>query len=627
MPLTRISTGDIGLVTENNYLSPSLSNWRVYNDGDTAVPLDGTGGTPLVTFVRDSSSPMNSTGDFRFTKSGSASRRGQGVSVDFNVEKRHLGKVLQLSLDYELVSGTLATGDLRVYVVQDPNGTPVLLEPVNVSIGTVTSGFGSSRHVATFQTHVSLQTYRLCVHVSTTSTSDYTVDFTNFRVSEPLTSVGAVITDWTPFTMQIKGATTDPTKATTRTEVAVWRRVGANLEIQYNYEHTNNTGASAGSGNYYWVLPNGLQIDTTKTINSTTNATVDTFGNAQVSTTSGDFSATVTKYVPRTDSLVIAAITSIGSYGTVNSGVNHLGLATVRYSFRASVPIAGWGSNLQLSSDSGDGRVVAARYTNATISSTVLVYQTLGYDTHNAYNNSTGVFTAPISGYYRYSLVLRPSFNAQVSAQVNESIVEVIVDGYNTGYTYNAISQVYLTAGQRLRFTCIGGSGLNSQLTNQSFSIERISAGSQVIATSEGVNLLYTTASNTHNSSGNSLDLIYGTRVKDSHGSYNTTTGVFTAPMSGVYSFFAQVLFNINSSGFRQLYLTNTSNTVIASGDFQSTIYYTSNFGMATIIVENYPMLAGDQVKIRYYQTSGVNLSLNSSHEYNRLSITRTGNY
>jgi hypothetical protein len=52
---------------------------------------------------------------------------------------------------------------------------------------------------------------------------------------------------------------------------------------------------------------------------------------------------------------------------------------------------------------------VAARYTSnsgqAILSTgSDLVYEDLGYDTHNAYNTSTGDYTVPVSGYYRISV-------------------------------------------------------------------------------------------------------------------------------------------------------------------------------------------------------------------------------
>jgi hypothetical protein len=182
-----------------------------------------------------------------------------------------------------------------------------------------------------------------------------------------------------------------------------------------------------------------------------------------------------------------------------------------------------------MSSDSGDGRVVACRYNNAIISSTVLNYRTLVYDTHNAY--STGVFTAPVSGYYRGSMSLRPSLGLQIYGQINESTVETIYDGYNPGYSETIAFQYFLFAGQRLRFTSAGGSGFDSQLSNQAFTIERISAGSQIMAQTETVACSYRKTANETLSPGSSYTF-QGLNF-DTHGAWVTNT--FTAPMSGIY--------------------------------------------------------------------------------------------
>jgi len=60
---------------------------------------------------------------------------------------------------------------------------------------------------------------------------------------------------------------------------------------------------------------------------------------------------------------------------------------------------------------SKEDATVAARYTTNTTTSlnatpSVIPFEDLDFDTHNAYNTSTGVYTAPVSGYYRINATI-----------------------------------------------------------------------------------------------------------------------------------------------------------------------------------------------------------------------------
>lgn len=588
MPIQRIAHSSTEIDVEN-YIgilragqSVSDTGWSIYADSAGVNPVFGFGGSPSITWSQNSISPLSGEVDLRLVKDAS-NRQGNGVSIPFTVANRHLGKVLQISFDAELISGnyespiitptngtytitsttvctvtashsfvagqivnmtfiggtrpvdgfytivsvtatafviTVSSGsatnatcsytvpaDLRVSIIQDPSGTPVLLEPVNTGIQL---GIANQRirHIASFQTHISITSYRLCIHVSNASTVAYTVDFANFKVWEPTQSIGSVITDWQSYTP------TYNTNVSSRS--GYWQRVGGFAHVSISMTFTGSVGSLSVSN----LLPPGIVPDLSKLQSFYSNRFLLGFG---AYNDAGIVNDEMYMTVDASNTIEVIGF-SFGSGDSVT--------------FRLYFPIAGWGSSVQMSSDSNEGRVVAARYTNATVSSTVLVYQTRDYDTHGAYSN--GVFTAPISGYYRYCLVLRPSFNSQITTQINESNFEVIGDGYNTGYTYNSISQVYLNAGQRLRFTFTSGSGLSSQLTNQSFSIERISAGSQIMAQNETVAASYFRSS-TGNAVAGGSRITFNQRLYDTHGAVTGTASVndnnwrFTAPMAGKY--------------------------------------------------------------------------------------------
>lgn len=457
-----------------------------------------------------------------------------GIRYSFSIEKRHLGKVLQISFDFERTS---AITHWKIYIVQDPlnaNGRRQLIEPVNTFLALTQNGI-VNKHIASFQTHILETNYAFVIHSS--GTTPGSIAFNNLRIWEPTQSVGAVITDWVSYSPTFNGST-PPTNNNSR-----WRRVGSNAEILGTFELGTITGGQEGRlslppGLFVGTLP-GIATNLTTNVGNlnNTNAVSGNFKEFHLMATTGDNFLRIGVFSDVNYALSSMTQASSGNFVAGNS-----------ISFRASVPIAGWGSTIAMSSDGGDGRVVACKYSNAILSSTVFNYQTLIYDTHNAY--SSGIFTAPVTGIYRGSLTFRPSTNIQVSAQINESTVETLFDGFNSGYAVTVNFQYRLLAGQRLRITGSGGGGLNSQLSNMSFSIENLSTSNQQIGAMETVACRYTKTDSVNITT--SLAIVnYNNRDYDTHGSYSN--GEFTAPVSGLYQI--NVLMAITSGSMSNLHI------------------------------------------------------------------------
>jgi hypothetical protein len=535
-PLTEASTIATNVVNnsaQTNYIAfpvatsdPTSNGWRVYADSAANLPVDGEGGSPNTTLTQNTSTPLSSTGDFRLTKNSGASRQGEGISTDFTIANRHLGKVLQISFDYELITGALATDDLRIYIIQEPTSVNrVVIEPVSVSIQGTISG-NRIRHLATFQTHISITSYRLCVHVATTTNSVQTIDFNNFRVWESVQSVGSITTDWQSYTPTIQG-----NSGGTLTGFS-WRRVGGNLEIQGRGQF-----GTTSSSEFRFSLPSGLIISSIFNIaNSqvgflnTNNLQSTAFKQWVLLATSGNsylcighsgdaynFSSSVPSLSPQT---------------TDNITTNCL------FTLQASIPITGWGSSVAMSSDSGDGRVVACSYQGNPSFTTgnFFGFPTRRFDTHNAYNTSTGEFTVPISGLYRVSTTMGSSAAAD--------IVYASLDGSTYAYLFQTPSSttyvssgsvvVEARAGQRISLVKSTSSSLYSGNTQMGIYVERIAGSSQVISTVETVACSYTATSNTPSVT-SSAPLILPVRIYDTHGAYNSISGIFTAPIAGKY--------------------------------------------------------------------------------------------
>lgn len=145
----------------------------------------------------------------------------------------------------------------------------------------------------------------------------------------------------------IQATTTNPTKATTRSNDAMfWKRKGSDVHINMQYRQEATTGAAAGSGTYFFPLPTNITIDAGVAAafsgGTTIGSLVGTWGGGIVGDNSLKRPATV-RFRDST-SFYLFGYTTVGN--TLNSVSSTLfqttAAAGVTYSVDFIVPIAGW---------------------------------------------------------------------------------------------------------------------------------------------------------------------------------------------------------------------------------------------------------------------------------------------
>lgn len=590
-----------GVKTEKNYIlngdaEIATPKWNAYADAAAAIPVDCTGGSPVVTFTRSSTTPLAGLNSFLYTKD-SANRQGNGASYDFTIENKDKAKPIEIDMDWSISSGTFVgsvdpatASDVIVYIYDVTNA--VLIEPAGRLLEQAVSGI-SYKYKGTFQASSTSTSYRLCLHTATTSTAAYTLKMDSIKVGRPVVPNGAVITDWQIYPMTIGATTTAPTKGTTSVDKAYWRRVGDHVEIRYEYKQT--AAGASGTGTYLFPLPAGLVMDTAK-INTVSGGLADTAstvaGAAQIFDGTTVNIAQVSAY--NTTNLNM----SFGTSGNTVSASNYpLGNTSARYGFEARVPIVGWSSNVQMSNDT-DTRVVSliAKSSSTTITGSFadIVWATIDKDTHGGL--SSAVYTVPVSGIYDIDANLGIT-GTYILNTLNE------IDVYKNNSTEVAYNYVYAGGAQtsiplaiRKRLDLVAGDTIrirakssatspaiisNAALNN--FSVSRKSGPAQ-IAASESVSFLANTSTTAATTS---APFIYSTVESNSHGAYSSSTGKFTAPMSGVYHFDA-----VNYTG-ASFYLSLYKNGTRVTQGVQATS------GSVSTISSNLRLLAGDTVEVR----------------------------
>lgn len=514
--------GGINLIT-NGDAESGTTGWATYADLAGTRPVDGTGGSPNVTWTTSSSSPLYGANSFLFTKDA-ANRQGEGSSYTFSVQPAHRAKVLNISFDYIVLSGTFVAGtnstdsDIIVYIYDVTNNQ--LIEPSSIKLLSNSSSI-ADRFNASFQTSATGTSYRLILHCASTSASAYVIKFDNFQQSPSNYSYGTPITDWQSYTPTFTGF------GTTSAVDFRYRRVGSDLEIRGQFTSGTSTAVEAQI-----TLPSGLT-------SSSSIATIEYGGGCSYSQTGANVFNTLIEPSKTYFTMGLQAASYAGS--TKQNG-NALLSSGQSVKCTVKVPISGWSSSVQMS-DQTDTRVVdllvekTSTQSSITANTTKITYDTVLKDSHGMWSSDTA--TIRVAGDYILTVGYKTATSSSTCLLYKNN------SSYKTLGTPNSTYHLVFT--RMLENLKVGdtldlrqGSTENSVGDSSGayfISLSRI-AGPNQIAASETIHATYYCSTN--QSASTSAPINFDTRATnegDSHSS--VTTGAswrFTSKSARIYS-------------------------------------------------------------------------------------------
>lgn len=328
---TVVVTGGEG---KNYVLNPDaeadLTNWTAAASGNLTVAATAVPGEILA-----------GTMSFRIAATASVAQTTDYVAIALApIDEEDKNQLLAVEFSYKGLSAW-AEGNLRVVVRDTTNDVDIIPTPSLVP-------GGQSKYRGTFFASDSA-TYELRL-VAGVDALAFAVAVDSVRVSPHQLTVGPAISGWTPYDLQITATGSPPAKATSPdVDQAFWRRVGDSMEIVYSYRHTNNAGAQGGSGTYLFALPQGYSIDPTR-VAIGTNELTGVVGSAAAEN-SGHNSAGIVKVYDESRLAIIpdSSGDTVFGYNFVSNLNFPLSNTTAGHSFRATVPIAEWQSDVVLS--------------------------------------------------------------------------------------------------------------------------------------------------------------------------------------------------------------------------------------------------------------------------------------
>lgn len=614
--------GPKNYISYGNFENGQTTGWSLGTVGTltngipTATPTFGSGAAGTLSIAAASTTPLAGAYSLAYVSSAATTVGNMLASQVYNIDIEDQAKVLTFKFYYEAFSGSTninmsgTSSNSYGVAVWDVTNSSWLSLAGNFAM---TQGSGAGIATGTCQTNSTTTQVRLVIYNVNATAGAATMYFDDLFLGPQTSPIGPVMTDWVSYTPSYVGF------GTVTGSSVFSRRVGDSLEVRGVFTSGTPTGVLASIGLGSSGASGNVIIDSSKAGGSV----VGSLWMSQMNSTYFSWSILAT---PGTSGVAIGFQSSTTNAVTGTVGTGNAAVSGAQLQFYFTVPIVGWSSNVQMSSDT-DTRVIAAYYNGlptGTINTTynTITYPTLISDTSGSY--SAGTYTAPITGYY--------DIEAQVDISATFTVgqltaLAVFINGSElaessqlacvaTSYDFVTpigLKSIKLNAGDlvTIRAKTAGSSPsfINAGTKNW-FSISRQS-GPAVIAATESVNATYgLTTAQTPTAGG---ILKYDTKVKDTHNEYSTVTGLYTIPVSGEYR-----ISSVGSTSAASLYVKK--NTSTALGYLMSITG--SNIFSGTLSV---PLLAGDTVGI-YSDSATSFFAPNANGFLNQVTFERTGN-
>lgn len=604
--------GPKNYIAYNNFENNATTGWSLGNvtltsNFPSGVPTFGSGASGNLSIATVSSGQLAGLYSLSYVSSAATTAGDFVASQAYTIDIEDQAKVLTFKFAYSAVtnpsncnfSGT-SSNSFGVAIYDITNSAWIM--PAGVWNLVQSSGVGIA--TGTFQTPSNMTQFRLVLFNANATAGATTLYLDDFFVGPQVSPLAPAMSDWKndqTFTWNGAGTVTNNS--------VYYRRVGDTMEVSGSATIGTVSGTTASL-----TLP--FAIDSTKMTSTANLSTLgyafDTNGSSGFVFAAGQGQAIF--YDGSDTAKVYFANKGTTSYDKIAGSTAWTSNQPITFKF--SVPIAGWSSNAVSSADT-DTRVVIAQASGSATggngAGTAFVFPTVQFDTHAAYNSSTGAYLAPVSGYYRATIAINTSAVQSFYVYVNGS--QRTLMGQSVGSEVQGSGVVKVNAGDSI--TVAPGASV-SPLGTGYITFERLS-GPAVVQAAESVNARY--YSSATSISGSLATITYATKDYDTHNAYSG--GTYTVPVTGKYEINAAILITGTIALNNNLIVEIQKNGTVVSRftEFFPATLTDGKAAFSDLISCN----AGDTVRIQV-SSSVTGPSIVSSNFDNYFSIFRQGN-
>lgn len=622
-------------ISNSAFESNTTTNWSLGTVGTltnaipTGSPTFGSGASGNLSLATVSSGQLAGAFSLSYVSSAASTAGNMLASAAMTIDAEDQAKVLTFKFYYSAFSGTAncnfsgTSSNSYGVAIWDVTNSAWLTSTANFGM---TQGTGSGYVTGTCQTNATTASLRFVVYNANATAGASTLYFDDFYLGPQTAPLGYVGTDPVAYTPTFAGLGT-----VTGVQVYSWRE-GPNLFVRGQFVAGTTTGVTASMSLGFNGANGNVTIAGTTAIN-----TITVVGMGVTSVAS---SPTLT--------ILAATGATVLNFGLINpagAGANSATLAQTgsgsitsngTVEFFAQVPIAGWSSNVQMSSDT-DTRVIAARINSCTATITGsysdVAFTTVTNDTAGGYVSPN--YTIPVTGYYSFTGQIFVSGTAALNSTTTlglfntttSTTLEEIQDVYGgavtaaMGIDFN-FQEILLTAGTQIKIqvkSSITLPVISASATQNYLAISRRS-GPSVIAATESVNTRYFASATAI--TGSLATIVWTTKDFDSHN--GMVSGVYTIPVSGKYQInMALALTAASAAAGNAVDIQLQKNGTVIS-EF-APVYQGTQILLPVVLDDLISCLAGDTIRIQV-SSAATTPSIVSSNSKNFFSLARVGN-
>ena len=533
---------------ENTRATTDTTGYATYVDAAATTPVDGTGGSATTTFTRNTTTPLRDGGDFKIAKDA-ANRQGEGVGYAFTIDNADKARKMLISFDYDASDSDYADDDIKIFVYDVTNTNLIRVNGEDLK-------GGKGKHYAQFQTAADSTSYRLIFHVSSTNASAYDVFLDEISVG-PVGVTSSSVSDDIICSLNLSSS--------------VSLSPGSGVYTQLNYDSVGiDTTGSYNSSTYKYKIPESGYYDLDLGVYFASVSPADTSFSAQVTdgstvylgkflnahNTDGVLSASKTVYITK-DTEIYVNVKSNDSGGFTVQDPNQTNYFTIAKRNSLSLP-----DSISSGADVKANAELTSAVTLSAVSGTQtnIVYDSEEIDSSAFYDNSTGIFTIPESGRYLITAQVDTSGH---SDWAEGDFLKIGIEKNGSGRHYERLVEVQEVPSQNIVLApnlaladdFVKGDALNVyidakyagsgtlQANGGYLSVTKLATAqtqleNETVACKAFVNADYT------RSDSNSHTIAFNEVAYDTHAAFDTSTYIYTFPVSGYYLVHANVVFS-----------------------------------------------------------------------------------